>query len=354
MTSPDPFDTLRAAAQAAADEGQRLEATVSGMQAALDAAAAQHTTDEQTIAAQAAEIAALEAEVNPQPQPNPQPAARFPGDPGSGKIVVGAIVSGGGGTADAFEQANHTKLGAHRQYWSAGISDLAAGGTVRKYIVAEHAAGRLPIVSIKLDWTQTVAGAYDAAIADFRTWVETLAKVVILIVNHEPENDGQPAPLYRQEQQHVRNVIGRGLKRLAFYGSLMGYDWAAASGRTPDDWFPGNAADGQPTWDACGVDQYAQTSGNPIEDAKFQGAVASLKKWGVPPAWTELGVRASDPAAGSKLAQLYADSIGLGFVLFCYYDSTNNSTQNGWVLTGAELTAFVALCNDPRSVRPAA
>lgn len=341
----DPFAALGAAAAAAAAEGQRLQDVTDTLTQQVNALTAQHAADQATIA---------ELEAEPHPAPTPQPTTRFPGDPGTGKIVVGAIVSGHAGNADAWEKTNGCKLGAHRAYWSKGIADFAPTGPIIAYCKTEHAAGRLPMVSGKLDWTQTTAGAYDKQLAAFRDAVEALGKPVDVIVNHEPENDGQPAAAYTAEQRHIRDVFGRSLTCLSFGGSLMAYDWAKASGRTPGDWWPGNASDGKPAWDWAGIDQYAQTAGNPIEDDKFKAALVSLKAWGVPPCFTELGIRVADAGGPAKLAQLFDDAIAARFVKFIYFDSDNNSTGVGWVLTGPLLAAFVKLCKDPRAVRPAA
>jgi hypothetical protein len=390
-------DVAQAATDGAAalDQAAQLEATIAGLQASLDAAAAQLAAIRpelytvrpgDTLSGIAKDQAIVGGDWHsivtwnglasttirpgqsllllvtsaPDPQPQPTPAARFPGDPGPGKLVVGAIVSGHAGDADAWEKATGAKLGEHRVYYRAGIGDLA--GPALAFIDAEHTAGRMPVVSIKPGlWADVAAGKFDAQLAAFAKAVESRAKPVKLIVNHEPQNDltGLPkggqlgtAADFRAAQARVRKAIGTGLQRLSFGGSLMAYGWTSQGvGKfgSVDDWFPGPGV-----WDWCGIDQYAQQSGAPIDDAKFKAATASMAKWGVPPAITELGIRSSDPQGPAKLAALIDKAVAAGYVAVDWYDSDNNSTQNGWVLTGPLLAAFVALCQDPRAVRPAA
>jgi len=349
LAAAQPLPALPAAPTTTAPSPRTGRTTVSSPFAAIDNA---YTALGKAIADYKAAHAAPTPAPSPSPSPvsPPAPSARFPGDPGPGRIVVGAIVSGGAGDADGFEKATGAKLGVHRAYWNNGISDLAPNGPAMSYIRAEQAAGRIPHVSVKLNWQQTAAGAYDTQLRAFRDAVEALPKPVWLTVNHEPENDGQPAAAFVAEQRHIRKVIGTGLHRLAFIGSLMAYDWATASGRTPDTWFPGPGV-----WDACGLDQYAQKAGGPIDDAKFEAALVSLKKWGCVPAITELGIRVADPQAAAKAKALFEKLIADGFATVQWFDSDNNSTGAGWVLTPGPLRdEFVAMLEDQRAAHPAA
>lgn len=314
-----------------------------------DAWQAKLTAANATITDLQAKLAAL------QPKPAPQ-ITRFPGDPGPGKIVVGAIVSGGAGNADTWEKTTGAKLGAHRTYYNNGVADIAPTGPALAYCKTEHAAGRIPQVSFKLGrWADIAAGKYDTQLKAFRDAIEALGKPVDVMFQHEPQNDlGSlgTATEFVAAQERIRAAIGTGLKRLSFGGSLMCYGWTAqgASKFGPvDAWFPKPG-----TWDWCGGDQYAQTSGAPIDDGKLAGFIASCTKHEVLPAITELGIRSADPTGPAKLKALFDKLVAAGFVKVDWYNSNNNSTGDGWVLTGPLLEQFVALCKDPRAARPAA
>ena len=302
----------------------------------------------------------------PAPTPQPAPTARFPGDPGPGRILLGAATRGGNLARIAeHENATGRRL-VRRRYWNDGTVDL--DGPVRQAVLEDHRAGRIPAPSIKPGPFGTIAGSQAAQdkVRAFVQWAEQQPHPTWLIVDHEPENNlkGQPADAqhagaakFRADQQTIRQIIndvtGGKPRRLSFGGSLMGWNWATAAHTgtsailaMPDEWFPGAGV-----WDWCGIDQYAQKAGGPILDTKWKALVPQVKGWGVPLAVTELGIRSADPDSGQKLLGFYDQLIAAGGVMLLYYDNDANSTGEGWILDdrGGQLTAWRDLLTDPRT-----
>ncbi len=277
----------------------------------------------------------------------------FPGDPGPGRVLLGAA----GTQLAGHELATGRKL-AHRIYFNKGISDFAVpGGPIARAILAEQAAGRIPVVSAKPGITATATGQYDGRLRAFFAWADALPKVTFLIVHHEPENDavGKPAAVrhtlaadFRAAQRHVRTALnaatGGHPRHVSFGGSLMTYTLTpqGADRLAPiDEFFPGRGV-----WDWAAWDQYDPNPARPLEDQKWKDALAKSKQWGVRPAVTELGVRPDDPQGASKVQAFYTHAVAANVAFVLYFDSP---ADKGWVLTGRARDTWRALMRNPRT-----
>jgi hypothetical protein len=300
----------------------------------------------------------------PAPPPTPQPTS-FPGDPGPGKLILGAATDGNGDPGP-LEQLGGKKL-ARRRYWNGGIADFAVpNGPIARAILEDHAAGRIPVPSGKPGIADTAAGRYDAQLQTFFAWCLKQPKDIVVFVHHEPENDQvkQPAAVqhqlaadFRGCQQKVRAALtaatsasGKPNRTVAFGGSLMTYSLSAqgkAKFAPIDEFYPGTGV-----WDFVGWDHYNEIPANPLEDAVWAEAVVTTKRWGGRLAVAELGVRPEDPAGAAKLKAFYERLISLDAAFCLYYDSAVNSSGTGWKLGGATRDAWAALMKDPRSVNP--
>jgi hypothetical protein len=275
----------------------------------------------------------------------------FPGDPGAGRVLLGVA----GTQVAGHELATGRKL-AHRIYFNKGISDFAVpNGPIARAILAEQAAGRIPVVSAKPGIAATATGRYDAQLRTFFTWADALPKVTFVIVHHEPENDavGKPAAVrhqlaadFRAAQQHVRAALtaatGGSPQHVSFGGSLMTYTLTpqgAARLAPIDEFFPGRGV-----WDWAAWDQYDPNPARPLEDQKWKDALAKSRQWGVRPAVTELGVRPEDPQGASKVQSFYTHAVAANVAFVLYFDSP---ADKGWVMTGRTRDTWRALMTSP-------
>lgn len=283
-------------------------------------------------------------------------SAAFPGDPGTGKVMLGVA----GTDISGLEKATATKL-AHRIYFHKGISDLAVpNGPVARAIRAEQAAGRIPVVSEKTGIAATATGRYDTQLKAFFAWADALPKTTFVIIHHEPENDAKGlgaaaqhtlAAEFRAAQQHVRSALnaatGGHPRHVSFGGSLMTYS-LSAQGRARfapiDEFYPGPGV-----WDWVGWDHYNDKPLRPLQDAEWKAALATSARWHLRPAVTELGVRREDPQGSSKLAAFYRNAVILRLPFVLYYDSDLNSTGTGWTLAGTERSTWQSLMKSPRT-----
>jgi hypothetical protein len=283
----------------------------------------------------------------------------FPGDPGPGHIVLGVA----GPNIAGHEAATATKL-AHRIYFNRGITDLAVpNGPVAKAILAEQAAGRIPVVSEKTGIAATATGRYDSQLTAFFAWADALPKTTFVIIHHEPENDAKGlgaaaqhtlAAQYRAAQRHVRAALTAATcghpHHVSFGGSLMTYSLTpqgTAKFASIDEFYPGPGV-----WDWVGWDQYNPVTTRPLENAQWKAAVATSARWHVRAAVTELGVRPEDPQGSAKIAAFYDHALSLGLPFVLYYDSNVNSTGTGWTLGGAARDTWRSLMRGPDTIAP--
>lgn len=299
----------------------------------------------------------------PAPPPPPPPTAipeRFPGDPNPlkrGRLYWG-MSKDTNGDVSGHEQAAGAKLGVHRKFFSTTAQVAPPNGGLFVAVRDDHANDRYPMVSFKVaDWAAAAAGASDAAFDWIIGELESYAKPTMLILNHEPENDGLSAADWRGMQTRFRqrmNVYGAahgGIKRIAFASCLMTYTWNPTSGRDPEDWWCGTGVH-----DVVTGDHYTETNQS-IERQPLNSFIAWCKTKGVPFGIAEWGLRAADTSGATKM-QTFFDHMSDGTkdcVALAYFNSTANSTGAGWVLAntstnGGMLTKFHALMKDPRAM----
>lgn len=311
-------------------------------------------TDAETALARERQAAAereagLRAEIerlkNP-PKP-PSPSARFPGDPGRGKLLLGATSTDGAeAQIVAHEKAAGVPLAVRRRYWQPGSGgvkgmgalDLALPASLPRQARVEADKGRVLMGSWKPGPFGTISsGRFDGVIREAVAYLEGLGRKTFLLANHEPENDGQDPALFRRDQEHLRALItqacGGQPGNVSFGGSLMTYSWTP-EGRgkhgDPKAWLLG-----PDVWDWCALDHYVPDPRFPVLSERWTDAADDVLAAGTMLAIGELGFRATDTKAAAKLDEILADLVGRGGSLAVYYDSSTNSTGTGWVMTGA-------------------
>ena len=132
------------------------------------------------------------------------------------------------------------------------------------YESASLSAGRIPIISwnaktianVAIKWADIARGAHDSLINTRADAVKALGKPVMMVFNHEPENDigttkrGTPADFVAAWRRIVTMFRARGATNTVWVWNLMAFSFQTNSGRNPLDYYPGNdvvdwmAADG--------------------------------------------------------------------------------------------------------------
>lgn len=271
--------------------------------------------------------------------PQPSGGQRFPGDPlplkNSGGLYLGMSL-GSGLSITSFDAAK--PVAAYHQYWH-NISDLSTpSGPMCKAVQADHAAGRLPLVSWHIpatNWAGGAAGAYDSLIDAWISWCESQPKPIFWIVNHEPENDGGTASDYCAWMRHVRSRItvweqaNGPRKRLTFLMCLVAATFAGNRGGMAA-WWPGDGV-----VDVVGVDHYGDGNNPSYQtgDTFFTGIwskfLAYVQSKNAPWFLCEFAWLPDNPNGASEYQQVYNtytsgsyDCIGMS-----YFDS------GWWVLS---------------------
>jgi len=144
------------------------------------------------------------------------------------------------------------------------------------------------VLNVKCDWVSLADGGMDATITSFANSIPVGHKVYLLI-NHEPENDGNPAgaAVWRSGQARAANMIaGFNDPRIDFGICLMSYTWRPASGRTPSDWNPWSqmsaAARQQTIFAPDGYTTVRNVSGTTIDTmvSEFEACFNDALSWG--------------------------------------------------------------------------
>jgi hypothetical protein len=284
----------------------------------------------------------------------------FPGDPGPGKMIVGCAASGVVGNVAAIEKQAGEPC-AYRQYWNDGIIDFRPTGPIVVASKRDHIAHRVPVLSGKPGIADLAKHMYRTELVAFFKALNALKKLTVIIIHHEPENDGLGGAPFAESQRWVRQCLDEatagGRCYVMFIGSLMTYTWTPEGTKkhgNPDTYNPGKRADGRHVWDACGLDDYRPKTSDPAIMMKFRDAVASLMSWGVRGAITEWGVRPEDMLGDEKLSTIFEECFDLNFVMFLYYHSKVNSTGTGWELNNdnGTMPQFINMLQDARTVQP--
>lgn len=146
----------------------------------------------------------------------------------------------------------------------------------------------ISILNVKCDWTQLSNGGMDDHITNFVNSIPA-GHVVYLIINHEPENDGNPAGsgVWRSGQARAANLIASLNDPRCIYAVChMTYTWKAASGRNPEDWNPTGgmttAALNRAVFAPDGYTTVRNSSGTTIDTmaSEFTAPFAAAQAWG--------------------------------------------------------------------------
>jgi hypothetical protein len=270
-------------------------------------------------------------------------SARFPADPGPGRLWWGASRKGNG-TVDFHRTATGRPLPLRRRYfqhtgWAGADSSLVRAAA------AAHAAGHLPWLSFKADWQQLASGALDSQIDGMIAGLEKLTQSTVLTWSHEPEDDGGDPAAWRAGQRRIRDrLTAANARRIPFVPNLMVWSFDPRSGRNVDDWWAGGGV-----WDFYTVNHYTPTHDLPIIRTVLTDALAYATSKGLPLGIGEWGVRPDDPKGAAKIREFYEWLIANGAVMASYFDSDVNSTGAGWMLDGDRLAAFHQRMVDPRT-----
>lgn len=320
------------------------------------------------------EIERLRAAQAPTKPPVPAPStSRFPGDPGSGKAIFG--VAPGQDSRESLVALEKEVGGplAFRQYHGGSADFAVPNGYLAKAIMADHKAGRVPVISPKPGIEQ-MAAHYDplrTIIVKFLKWLEAQPGITYVILHHEGENDWKSDFFdlvkykkhqadYRAAQQWFRalmnEAIGPKPKKVGFIGSLLSYSWSK-QGREkfgdPEGWNPGKQADGTHVWDVACLDHYQPSyTGTTLETQQWIDAAKSIQNWGCLLGITENGVNHGNKSGGIVLSKFISRFVEYyKGVIYLYFSSSAGpggkiqpNEDDHWTLTEANgsLPAFIA------------
>lgn len=252
-------------------------------------------------------------------------------------MYYGASVEGG--NPATLESRTGVGLSLHRTYMRA---DTPAKNLVSR-ASSDLAAGRVPLISTKVpgSWASVAAGNQDAWLTER---IRSLAQVqgpVWLVLHHEPRGDGNPADWVRM-QQHARTLIDRYADNIALVGILNGWDFLDRNGSAEEYRHP--VGTGVHVMGFDSYNPFTPQNGDEwksVERTMLPGI--TIQGWGYPTLVGETGVHAV-AGDGGRAAQWIRDQFAYGvahkFVAISYFDSTQNSKDGGWTLTGDRLTAF--------------
>lgn len=146
----------------------------------------------------------------------------------------------------------------------------------------------ISVLNVKCDWTLLANGGMDSYIATFINSIPA-GHICYLIINHEPENDANPAgpAVWRTGQARAANLIASQNDPRCIYAVChMTYTWDAVSGRTPSDWNPApemtQAALDRAVFAPDGYTTVRNVSGTNIDSmaSEFSACFASAASWG--------------------------------------------------------------------------
>lgn len=279
----------------------------------------------------------------------------YPGRPAPGTLVWGAAVGGNGDPTARHEIPAGHPLAVRRTFWR-WDQRLTRMITIARDDLANS---RLPWLSVKTPpWSEMGAGLHDAAIDQMLTALDALPGPIWLTIHHEPEGGGGvnspddpagPAGHVAMNRRVRERMTALGVDNVALAPILMSWTWNPNSGRNPEEWWaPG-------IYDFLGIDHYRNAEATLITPVWLQVRAWAAEK-GVDIAVGEWGVRGTDAAAGARVREWYdhaagsdTDGLGARVVGLSAFDSSLNSSTGSWELTGAQLTTFWDLLNDPRT-----
>jgi hypothetical protein len=281
--------------------------------------------------------------------PTPPPVtARYAGDPGPGKIRMGATY---GSNSDPSQQheASGKPMGCRRTFspsWSNRNSLLG-------YAKTDLTVGRYAMLTTKVDVKAMAAGSA-TLLRELDVFAAELAKLpgpVAFGTFHEPEDNVRNGEFtyaqFRTVQQQVRAALDKaGADNVCHATYPMSWSWNPSSGRNPDELFPGDGV-----WDALGVDAYQKsTTGvatTEMDEWKRMRSWAQARE--LPIIVGEWGEKGTTEAALARMRASYEGFLRDGVGAVAWFD-TALSGGTDYQLTGARLDVFHDLLADERSV----
>lgn len=287
-----------------------------------------------------ARIEELEGQIPPDPTP-----VRFAGDPGPGRIYLGASMEGGdpGGL--------ETQIGATIAVFRSYFKGTHSVDSMVRRAQTDKAAGRTPLLSTKLpnnnSITDFLAGRDDKWLHDRLSALDALGVPVFFCNNHEPNDWGTPAQ-FGQVQQRTRQMVDQ-YDWITLVEILNGWEFKKPNAN-PDVWRHDNGGhivgfDGYNQWAPGDKD----SDFKPASDVLDPGRIITTE-WGLPTLIGETGVRADPKNPGKAAAWLqdaYEFALAHDFVALSYFNSGQNSPEGPWTLDGERLAKFRELIVRP-------
>lgn len=282
---------------------------------------------------------ALPSVSRPGTSPASGPAARFPGDPGSGNLYYGACVMGSLSLPDLERQLDAT-LTVRRSYFE----PAGTNGLIQR-CKDDHAAGRFPFVSSKVPgtWADVAAGRQDTWLLNLLRGLGALSKPVMLGLHHEPEEQAGPPGMspanFVAMQTHAVALAQTTAPNVSIVPILMQWTFDSRSGRNPYDWLV-------PACEVFGLDCYNDWSpGGRIPWLSFgQKASLAVPYAGQKPvAIAEYGCH-TDPSQPGRAAAWMRDAFSFAsqhnMIAMSYYDSNLHSRWGSWILDAERIGAM--------------
>jgi hypothetical protein len=300
-----------------------------------------------TLNAMKADIAALKAGGGTTTPPVQEWEPAFPGDTRPGMIRWGCSYNSNG-VPSPHETAAGVAVGVRRTFWR-----LDQASSIISTCKADHTAGRLPWVSIKLSatWQNTANGALDTPIINLIKSLGLLGLPVWFSVHHEPEggngtaypDEGQGSEIHwRNMQKRIRQLLdSANVTNIAFAPILMAWTFDTRSGRNPADWW----VDG--IWDFAGIDHYVEAANTTVLSTMWKNALAYYKAKGLKIGVAEWGNK-DHTLTGAAEMQEWFDHLRTNNVVGAAYFDT--SLNGGVPLSGDALIKFRELMNSPYSL----
>lgn len=227
---------------------------------------------------------------------------------------------------DALEAAVGVRFAAHRTFHGGMPTSWD------QHDAATDTGKRFAVVSVKWGNWKDVTGAVDACVRFGRTW--PLGQPGVFILNHEPEDNGQPADFVAM-QAAVTDAWHEAVPGVLVGGCLMAWSTEPASGIDPEAWIH----DG---WDFLSWDGYDKQSNHIEIPRRFDKPAAISAAHGLRFAIAEYGT-VSDDWRGAWTAD-GADYAAAHDGLFCtYWNSANTGYPYPWKPADYPMVADTAL-----------
>jgi hypothetical protein len=276
--------------------------------------------------------------------------ARFPGDPGRGKLYYGAAIDPSLSWAD-LERRLGGHLTTRRSYFLAHELD----GMVRK-VRQDHQARRLPIVSTKVPgtWHSVASGRHDAWLHRMLRRLHRTGAPVLLSLHHEPEDDAGPSGMHPSHWvgMHTRalHMASSTAPNVTITPILMAWTFSPYNRSDERAWLVPQAK-------VFAIDNYNDWS--PTNGAKwtsFRDRLMMAKPYaqGRPIIIPEYGVHTdpTDPGrAGRWMRRAFECATNHNVVAMSYFDSSLHSRFGSWILDAERTRAMAHNLQRPEVAR---